>query len=112
MEWDDKLPPDIAAEWSVWKTEVVLLSNVVIPRFVLPHIFSEIRLATFVDASLLAYACCTYIVAVQPDQQCRINQLFAKNRVAPLKFKQTKVGKNETMSIARLELLGCWLGAR
>lgn len=57
---------------------------------------------TFTDVSLEAYGACTYVRALFTDGICATQLLISRSRVAPIK----------TMSLPRLELIACVIGAR
>ena len=110
--WDDILPQNISVQWEQWKSEVPSLSNLSVPRVIYPHDTIRAFLATFVDASKDAYACVTYLVTFQAGGHSDSNNAFSKTRVAPVKWRESVVGRDETLSIARLELLAAYIGAR
>ncbi|GFT87368.1 integrase catalytic domain-containing protein [Trichonephila clavipes] len=82
-----------------WRDEIVYLEKVNIPRYVEINENSELHL--FVDACKSSYGACVYIRTVTP-LGVKIRLIRAKSRVAPLK----------TMTIPRLELMACCIGAR
>ncbi|GBN96457.1 hypothetical protein AVEN_86468-1 [Araneus ventricosus] len=82
-----------------WLAEVPLLSNVEIPCYMIILETSEFHV--FVDASKRAYTACIFARSVDSNG-VKINLVRTNSRVAPLK----------TISIPRLELLACCIGAR
>ncbi|GBN10469.1 hypothetical protein AVEN_201268-1 [Araneus ventricosus] len=99
ISWDEILPGYFLEEFYKWLAEMPLLSNVEIPRYMIILETSEFHV--FVDASRGAYAACIFVRSVDSNG-VNINLVRAKSRVAPLK----------TISIPRLELLACCIGAR
>ncbi|GFX25300.1 putative RNA-directed DNA polymerase from transposon X-element [Trichonephila clavipes] len=99
LKWDDPLPENIQKNFRKWRDEIVYLEKVNIPRYVEINENSELHL--FVDACKSSYGACVYIRTVTP-LGVKIRLIRAKSRVAPLK----------TMTIPRLELMACCIGAR
>ncbi|GFX42650.1 putative RNA-directed DNA polymerase from transposon X-element [Trichonephila clavipes] len=99
LKWDDPLPENIQKIFWKWRDEIVYLEKVNIPRYVEINGNSELHL--FVDACKSSYGACVYIRTVTP-LGVKIRLIRAKSRVAPLK----------TMTIPRLELMACCIGAR
>ncbi|GFU02609.1 integrase catalytic domain-containing protein [Trichonephila clavipes] len=85
--------------FSEWRDEIVYLEKDNIPRYV--EITENSELHLFVDACKSSYGACVYIQTVSP-LGVKIRLIRAKSRVAPLK----------TMTIPRLELMACCIGAR
>ncbi|UYV68872.1 hypothetical protein LAZ67_6001388 [Cordylochernes scorpioides] len=101
LEWDAQLPTDIEKEFRSWLYEVASLDQVVIPRCLYLDSEGDVQLHVFCDASCEAYASVVFTRSVVQDT-VRVVLLWAKARVAPLK----------KISIPRLELMACVLGAR
>ncbi|GFU81465.1 putative RNA-directed DNA polymerase from transposon X-element [Trichonephila clavipes] len=99
LKWDDLLPENIQKIFRKWREEIVYLEKVNIPRYVEINENSELHI--FVDACKSSYWACVYIRTVTL-LGVKIRLIRAKSRVAPLK----------TMTIPRLELLACCIGAR
>ncbi|GFX71100.1 putative RNA-directed DNA polymerase from transposon X-element [Trichonephila clavipes] len=99
LKWDDPLPENIQKNFRKWRDEIVYLEKVNIPRYVEINENSELHL--FVDACKSSFGACVYIRTVTP-LGVKIRLIRAKSRVAPLK----------TMTIPRLELMACCIGAR
>ncbi|GFW30873.1 integrase catalytic domain-containing protein [Trichonephila clavipes] len=98
LKWDDPLPENIQKIFRKWRDEIVYLEKVNIPRYVEINENSELHL--FVDACKSSYGACVYIRTVTP-LGVKIRLIRAKSRVAPLK----------TVTIPRLELMACCIGA-
>ncbi|UYV76543.1 hypothetical protein LAZ67_14001067, partial [Cordylochernes scorpioides] len=101
FEWDAQLPTDIEKEFRSWLYEIASLDQVVIPRCLYLDSEGDVQLHVFCDASCEAYASVVFARSVVQDT-VRVVFLWAKARVAPLK----------RISIPRLELMACVLGAR
>ncbi|GFW09338.1 putative RNA-directed DNA polymerase from transposon X-element [Trichonephila clavipes] len=99
LKWDDPLPENSQKIFRKWRDEIVYLEKVNIPRYVEINENSELHL--FVDACKSSYGACVYIRTVTP-LGVKIRLIRAKSRVAPLK----------TMTLPRLELMACCIGAR
>ena len=78
------------------------LSQLKIPRKVLPtHLYDEVSLQVFCDASEKAYSACVYLVSVKDDIVSSI-LISSKCKVAPIK----------PSTLPRLELLAVHTGAK
>ncbi|KFM59784.1 hypothetical protein X975_08509, partial [Stegodyphus mimosarum] len=99
LKWDDPLPDNIQKTFQKWRDEIKYLEKISIPRYVEINETSELHL--FVDACKSSYGACVYIRTVTPVG-VNIRLIRAKSRVAPLK----------TLTIPRLELMACCIGAR
>lgn len=103
LSWDAKLPNDLEKKFLKWKEKLSFLKDVRIPRKILNNFDEETGLSfhVFCDASQHSYATCIYVRNENcSDVKCHLVQ--ARARVAPLK----------SVSISRLELLACCIGAR
>ncbi|GBO33318.1 hypothetical protein AVEN_204081-1 [Araneus ventricosus] len=103
ISWDSKLPEDVIKKFKKWKDELHELKFLKIPRRLsnLDLNESSLTLHTFCDASKLAYATCIFLRAEKEGKvTCQLIQ--ARSRIAPLKG----------ISIPRMELLVCNIGAR
>lgn len=103
--WDEGLSAEELAVWNSWCSDLVSLSSLRIPRYVIPpqaDADPSIQLHVFADASPRAYGTAIYLRAVLSNGSFTTQILIAKGRVAPLK----------PHSLPRLELIACLLGAR
>ncbi|UYV76606.1 hypothetical protein LAZ67_14001435, partial [Cordylochernes scorpioides] len=100
LEWDAQLPTDIEKEFRSWLYEIASLDQVRIPRCLYLDSEGDVQLHVFCDASCEAYASVVFARSVVQNT-VRVVLLWAKARVAPLK----------RISIPRLELMACVLGA-
>ncbi|XP_055950978.1 uncharacterized protein LOC129985089 [Argiope bruennichi] len=101
LSWDAELPEEIKRKFLKWVKELPLLASVKIPRQVTQTDGQSFSLRTFSDASQGSYASVVFIRSQKSDE-VKVTLLQAKARVAPLK----------KITIPRLELLACLIGAR
>jgi len=102
LKWDDNLPDDLTKKFKSWYQKLYLLSEISIPRWFGIKLTNEsISLHLFCDGSQKAYGACVFI-RVENDNGVRISLVQARSRVAPLK----------PLTIPRIELLACCIGAR
>ena len=105
LEWDEGLPLDLQTKWEEWTSELHLLSQIKIPRYI-GSIYKQyarpLEIHTFGDASEVAYAAVSYLKSVDEGGTSYITLLHSKTKVAPIKL----------VSLPRLELLASVLAAR
>ncbi|KAI5734956.1 hypothetical protein M8J77_012447 [Diaphorina citri] len=99
VSWDSPLSPELNQQWVQFASELPLLSQVNIPRFILPS--NSADLVGFADASTSAYGAVVYLRVMDRDR-VTTHLLRAKTKVAPLKVH----------TINRLELCAALLLAR
>ena len=99
--WDDVLPKSIHHEWTIWRSELPLLTGRHVPRCYYPkHIrVTSVELHGFSDASEEAYAGVVYIRVQDSSGNVHSSLVLAKTKVAPIK----------RLTIPRLELCGAKL---
>ncbi|GFX51333.1 integrase_H2C2 domain-containing protein [Trichonephila clavipes] len=97
--WHQELPQNIVNKFMKWFDEIQILKDVTVPRSMKIDIFTELHV--FVDASKGSYAGCVFARSIV-DSRVSVILVRAKSRVAPLKL----------LSIPRLELMACCVGAR
>jgi len=112
MKWDELLPDMEVFQFEKWMEEAKLLQQVRVPRQIAASKLEEgsWSLHTFTDASKIAYAGVVYLRS-ESEGAVTVQLLTAKARVAPVKAADQKAGQT-TMTIPRLELMGCLVGAR
>ncbi len=106
LGWYDKVPESFVTRWSKWREELLLLTDLEMPRCFKPVGFGTIvctSLHTFSDASERGYGKCSYLRQVNKDGEIHVSLVMAKSRVAPL---------NKMITIPRLELSAAMLGAK
>lgn len=103
MDWDEKLPDELAAKWQNFRTSLKDVEKVHIPRWIGTQKGVPFQLHGFADASNDAYASAIYYRVVTLQDQIKTGLLTSKARVAPIKGKQT---------IPRLELQAALLTAQ
>ncbi|XP_062541544.1 uncharacterized protein LOC134209563 [Armigeres subalbatus] len=105
-EWDEAVSDDVFEQWNRWIGMIEFIATVKIPRCYFSQAtiqtYKNAQLHAFVDASEIAYACAVYIRTYVENGMFNCALISGKAKVAPLK----------PMSIPRLELQGCVLGAR
>ncbi|GFX50602.1 DUF5641 domain-containing protein [Trichonephila clavipes] len=97
--WNQELPQNIVNKFMKWFNEIQILKDVTVPRCMKIDIFTELHV--FVDASKGSYAGCVFARSIV-DSRVSVILVRAKSRVAPLKL----------LSIPRLKLMACCVGAR
>lgn len=93
LDWDERIPTDLAEQWCRWQDDLPLLSKLTIPRCLKSSAAGSspvIQLHHFSDASELAYGAVSYI---RMNNESRL--VMSKARLAPIKL----------ITIPRLELL-------
>ncbi|GFY20214.1 integrase catalytic domain-containing protein [Trichonephila clavipes] len=99
LAWDSPLKLGLCNKFDKWFKEILLLQNLEIPRYCEAN--SDSDLHVFEDASKNAYDACIF-VRTKLASGIKLHLLRAKARVAPIK----------SVSMPRLELLACCVGAR
>ncbi|GFT16565.1 integrase_H2C2 domain-containing protein [Trichonephila clavipes] len=99
LEWHEKLPVPVAAEWASFVQSLPVLERLKIPRFVLSENLESIILYGFCDASEKGFGAVIYVFVIKNSGDRHSQLLCSKSRVAPLK----------TLTIPRLELSACLL---
>ena len=97
LEWDEKLPTDLANRWIDWISTLEALKSIDFPRCYKPREFENItkaELHSFSDASNNAYGAAIYLRLTDANGNVTVTLVHAKARVAP----------SNITSIPRLEL--------
>lgn len=100
LQWDSKLPQDLADEWKIFMDELPAVSTSSLPRHIVTNI-CEIHLCGFCDASIKGYAAVVYVRVCTMDKST-VYLLGSKSKVAPVKG----------LTVPRLELCGALLLAQ
>lgn len=111
VDWDTSVPTEILDTWLKIKSELHLINEIKIPRWVNYMPDEENELHGFCDASEVGYAAVIYVKNINMNS---VSLLIAKAKVAPLKSEITgKKGKQKSeadyATIPRLELSGAEL---
>lgn len=105
LSWDESLLPDLEHRFKKWCGAYNYLEKIRIPRFMKGESYSKEsskeQLHVFCDASALAYAAVVFMRTKNEDG-VTVQLVQSKARVAP-------IGR---VTIPRLELIGCNIGAR
>jgi hypothetical protein len=94
LGWDQPVEAHLALQWINFKQDFKHLTEIKIPRCIIPPPTTHLELAGFSDASERAFGAVIYLVSYQDTQPHQISLVTSKTRVAPLK----------PQSIPRLEL--------
>lgn len=105
VDWDTELPNALFENWLKIKSELHLINNLKIPRWVNYNPNHVIELHGFCDAAEIGYAAGIYLKNVTENT---VNLLAAKARVAPIK----EESNSNNVTIPRLELCGALLLAQ
>lgn len=100
-DWDTPIPEKIQKDFSKWYNELEYLSSVKIPRRIGYGDKQSWSVHTFCDASQKAYATVIFL-RCEDEKGISVQLLSAKSRLSP----------KANITIPRLELLACVLGAR
>ncbi|UYV73046.1 hypothetical protein LAZ67_10001662, partial [Cordylochernes scorpioides] len=98
--WDEQLNEDRRVEFIKWRKQALELDQIKIPRWILP-IKARTTLHVFCDASAIAYATVIFM-RIENASVIVVRFVEARNRLATIK----------RITIPRLELLACLIGAR
>ncbi len=111
-DWDDPVPEDLQIKYQKWKSEIPLLKDLKIPRWIKRGSDDNIYIASFGDSSLNSYAAVTFLVIKAKAGETESHLIMSKSRVAPKKLFKVKKMKNEKLTITRLELCGQVLNSK
>ena len=103
--WDEPISDDVRAKWEMWKSDLLNLSEISIPRCYKPDNFGSlttVQLHHFCDASLAGYGQCSYLRMMDDKSQVATSLVMAKARVTPTK----------SVTIPRLELAAAVTSAK
>ncbi|UYV79054.1 hypothetical protein LAZ67_17000935 [Cordylochernes scorpioides] len=99
--WYSQLPEDMDREFRTWYSQIGLLSEIKITRHIWFDQTNKNEIHVFCDASKSAYAAVAYMRS-EVQGRVHLSLLWSKSRLAPTR----------RVTIPRLELLACVLGAR
>ena len=105
LEWDDIVDSIDTSVWSKISSDISMLSDVSIKRCIAVEGGQENvkhYLICFCDASVHAYAAAIYLLQTGGETGSKVDLLFSKTRLAPLK----------KITIPRLELMAVVIGVR
>ncbi|XP_064464904.1 uncharacterized protein LOC135376233 [Ornithodoros turicata] len=102
VPWDQPMHPPTHQAWREWVRGLPALSTMQAPRSPFNPAGTVPDLHIFADASPRAYGAVAYVRTHKAPGGVSSHLLIAKGRIAPLK----------TVTLPRLELLGCLLAAR
>ena len=96
-EWDDPVPEEVRQRWEKFRSDLLILDKMKVPRCLAPTGFDDVtsvEIHHFSDASTVGYGQCSYVRLINADQKVHCAFIMGKSRVAPLKH----------ITIPRLEL--------
>lgn len=105
VDWDEELPEHLKPQWKSWIEDLPGLADVQIKRCLVPPDFGQAKsyeLHHFSDASASGYGECTYLRAMNQQDQVHCCLLMGKSRVTP----------NSVLTIPRLELSAAVVAVR
>lgn len=103
VDWDEQLPDQISAQWTIYRQELHSISRIKIPRWLgTTTSGSTTQLHGFCDASEAAYAAVIYARSVTANGKVNVCLITSKTKVAPV----------QQISLPRLELCGAVLLAK
>ncbi|KAI5755331.1 hypothetical protein M8J77_016036 [Diaphorina citri] len=105
LSWNDEVHEDIRIAFQRWMTEIDLLTEVNIPRWIADVEGGSRELHVFADACKSAYAAVVFL-RIEHKQNIQVRLLACKARVAPTSK------SSKPMTIPRLELLAALIAAR
>ncbi|XP_038063112.1 uncharacterized protein LOC119733815 [Patiria miniata] len=97
VDWDDPLPDPLRSRWEQWRSSLIHLQSLKVPRCFRPEEFGELTSIEdhhFSDASNNGYAQCSYLRLRNGEGRVHCVLVMGKCRVCPLK----------AVTIPRLEL--------
>ncbi|XP_053698734.1 uncharacterized protein LOC128745682 [Sabethes cyaneus] len=100
-EWDRELPQLMIERWNSYRSQLSLLNDLRIDRFISCSNPSSLELHLFSDASQMAYGCCCYIRSVNSSGETKVALLTSRSKVSPL----------AQQTIPRLELCAAQMAA-
>lgn len=101
LDWDDEVPSNIKDNWLRFVGVVQSMEKIVVERFAYVSVserIENVELHGFCDSSSEVYSAVVYL-RVRTCNNVKVCLLTSKTKVAPIK----------SLSIPRLELLGCFL---
>ena len=102
LKWDDVLPDDLKGEFLDWYSNLKVLNEIKIPRWLGYTPNAKYEIFGFADASKIAYAACIYL-KVTVNGKSTIRLLQGKSKVSPIK---------PLLTIPKLELSAAFLLAK
>ncbi|GFT57822.1 pro-Pol polyprotein [Nephila pilipes] len=84
LPWNAELPSDSNEEWSQWCKELLELSEIRVPRFILESFDGSIKIHVFSDTSQKSYGAAVHI-KVKNHESLSGKLMTSKSRVAPVK---------------------------
>ena len=90
LDWDEKIPENVAQEREYWEEKLLLLKNIQIDRCLKPSFgfedIIEVSLHHFSDASELGYGQCSITRLVSRDKKIHCCLQIGKAQISPKKL--------------------------
>ncbi|XP_055612339.1 uncharacterized protein LOC129758753 [Uranotaenia lowii] len=102
LGWDDPVPTSTSDQWMEISSQLPILSQLSIPRFVLTEKLATLELHGFADASLRAYGACIYLRSISASGAVTVRLMTAKSRVAPTEKRRPTLARLELCASLRL----------
>lgn len=102
LSWDELLPTEIKADWSLFVSDLPVLASFRVPRYINTSTNSKCYLLGFCDASQYGYAAVVYVRILSASRESSTFLLGTKTKLAPL----------TPLTVPRLELNAALLLAR
>ena len=102
LQWDERLPDDIATLWNRLKADLSALRELQIPRAIVTTRIKNVQIHVFSDASEKAFAAVIYSRVTDTLGNSSVKIISSKTKVSPVK----------TVSLPRLELCAAHLAAK
>ena len=86
--WDDPITDEVKVEWEKWRSDLLEVQRISIPRCYKLDNFGRVvnaQLQHFSDGSVKGYGQCSYLRLVNENQRVHCSFVMDKSRVAPLK---------------------------
>ena len=87
-DWDEPISDQVRVKWERWRSELLDLEEIKIPRCFVPDGFAEpssTELHHFPDASVNGYGQCSYLRLINKSDQVHCSFVMGRARVTPLK---------------------------
>lgn len=101
IKWDEKVPEEIAKRFKRWLNSIQCLQSLKIPRWVMSPNSRKKSIHVFTDASRGAYSSVAFLRS-ESDYGIKVELIMSKARVSTIK----------PISIPKLELIACEMGAK
>lgn len=84
IAWDTLLEGEILHSWLQFRSSLIQVRDISIPRHVMVPQYEYVELHGFADASGIAYGACLYVRCVQANELISVKLLRSKSKIAPI----------------------------